>query len=217
MTWDPADDASARANRAGKVEVLTAWCQARGLGPGTVAGWDEVTRRRAARAARVNPPRATSPTWGMVIDQLAEPTALADDARDEHQQWCTGCDAPALHPGRPKPPAPELDSPAANATHPALPGSLPAAPDFGSTPKGWSALVALGPVTPPRPCTVPGPAGSCGAPAVIRMMGGGGADVWRCASHPPAGDEWGHGLDFSPADCLHPIRCYCGRCHLDPR
>lgn len=243
MTWDPADDPRARVNRAGKVETLTAWCQARGLGPGTVHAWDEVTRRRAARAAAVNPPRATSPTWTMVTDRLTGAPALADGMGAEHRRWCAGCPLPGGHstgsgdtdpslvgappatgrgrtcsPGPSKPEGPDLDVHPLHATGLATPSDLPTTPTLGGSgpvlPKGWAALVALGPVDPPQPCTVPGPDGPCGAPAVTRTMGATGSDVWRCAVHPPAPGEWGHGLDHTPSVCRRPARCYCGRCDV---
>jgi hypothetical protein len=216
MTWDPADDPRARANRAGKAEALTGWCRDRGLSADTVNGLDEVTRRRAARDAGVNPPRAESPTWGMVRAALADdPPALADVPPAGHTQWCPGCDLADLHPtgnGDAEPLA--VESPPA--TRLAGPSVLPAAPNSGRAPTGWAEMVALGPVDPRRPCTVPGPDGSpCAAPAVTRMMTASGRDVWRCAGHPPQPGEWGHRLDHTPTRCARPARCYCGRCDLD--
>ena len=38
-----------------------------------------------------------------------------------------------------------------------------------------------------------------------------GADVWRCAQHPPLAGEWGHGLNWAPSRCILPLRCFCGR------
>lgn len=72
-------------------------------------------------------------------------------------------------------------------------------------PRGWAALVALGPITGRTDalCRI------CGESAVTALL-----KEWRCANHPPQPGEWGAHLDWAPrtgGSCA-PRRCYCARC-----
>jgi len=81
------------------------------------------------------------------------------------------------------------------------PNSTPAS----STPRGWDALVALGPIT----SRIDATCWICAAPAVTATL-----RHWLCAHHPPHRGEWGHALDWTPnptRSCA-PNRCYCARC-----
>lgn len=236
MTWDPADDQRARENRVRKAVEIAGWMWHRHLDAITVAGWDAATLRKVAREAGVNPPRDGSPTWDLVAEGLirweVERTGQREHV-DEHAGWCSGCGWLLLHPtgnddGEPlpveAPPETELaDPPVAEVDEPVMRAFVETLIEVGeSWPKGWCALTALGPVDPPRACTVlvdgPDPAVvdgvPCGAPAVVRMPTSTGADVWRCAQHPPLAGEWGHGLNHAPSRCVAPLRCFCGRCPL---
>lgn len=222
MTWDPTDDQRARENRVRKAVEIAGWMWHRHLDAITVAGWDAATLRKVARAAGVNPPRDGSPTWDLVAEGLTRWEVERTGKRehlDEHADWCAGCGWLVLHPtGNDDAEPLAVESPPATDVAPA--SDLPAAPILvDHFPKGWVELAALGPVDPPRACTVlvdsPDPAAvddvPCGAPAVVRMPTSTGADVWRCAQHPPLAGEWGHGLNHAPSRCILPLRCFCGR------
>lgn len=210
MTWDPTDDQRARENRVRKAVEIAEWMWHRNLDAITIAGWDTATLRKVARAAGVNPPHDGSPTWDLVAEGLTRWEVERTGKRehlDEHADWCAGCGWLLLHP---------------DATQLETPKDLPTTPnlvDHDGWPKGWAVLVDLGPVDPPRTCTVlvdsPDPAivdgVPCGAPAVVRMPTSTGPDVWRCAQHPPLAGEWGHGLNHAPSRCILPLRCFCGR------
>lgn len=74
----------------------------------------------------------------------------------------------------------------------------------GTTPKGWDAVAAL-----PLLERADARCRVCGGQAVIGTPNG-----WACPNHPPAGSEWGVGLDWTPKPHMTcaPKRCYCGRC-----
>lgn len=236
MTWDPTDDQRARENRTRKAVQIAEWMWHRNLDAITIAGWDAATLRRVARAAGVNPPRDGSPTWDAVAEGLTRWEGERTGDREhlnEHADWCAGCGSFLLHPTAndsveplpvDSPPATELagpdDPPAAETDEELVGAFVESMLKVGqSWPKGWCALVALGPVDPPKPCTVlvdsPNPAVvdgvPCGEPAVVRTPTSTGADVWRCAGHPPLAGEWGYGLNHAPSRCVAPLRCFCGR------
>lgn len=74
-----------------------------------------------------------------------------------------------------------------------------------TTPRGWEALEALGPIT----SRIDAKCWICSAPAVAATL-----RHWMCPEHPPQAGEWGHGLDWTPnptRSCA-PTRCYCARC-----
>lgn len=80
----------------------------------------------------------------------------------------------------------------------------PVGRDQLAVPRGWTDMVALGPIgRPDALCFI------CDAPAVARALA-----KWRCADHPPQPGEWGAGLNWAPAPQRYcaPRRCYCGRC-----
>jgi hypothetical protein len=211
--WDPANDPRAQSNRMAKAVAIAEWMWHRDLDVLTIAAWDEVTRRRAARTVGVNPPHGDA-TWVAVAEGLARwevvRTEVPREHLDEHATWCPGCDLPGLHPtgNGSASPLPVDPGPA---TDVAPTSDLPAAPTPGTNgwPKGWAALVASGPVTPVEPCDRWVDGQPCGQPAVVRSL-----DAWLCAGHPPQPGEWGCGVDWSPRPCSAPLRCYCGRCPL---
>lgn len=148
--------------------------------------------------------------------QLAAATPVARQFGDVARRVADRLDADERHAGPLLPPPPSrrvrpvdllpyAEAPAlvTSGARPVLPGE-PAPP---GRPRGWDALVALGPLDPPRPCRW------CGEPAVVGTLNG-----WRCAEHPPVrGDvrgDWGWGLDWTPKPgrSCPATGCWCGRC-----
>lgn len=236
MTWDPTDDQRARENRVRKAVEIAGWMWHRHLDAITVAGWDTATLRKVAREAGVNPPHDGSPTWDLVAEGLTRWEVERTGKRehlDEHAAWCAGCGWLLLHPtgnegAEPlavdSPPETDLagpgDPPVIEVDEELVGAYVEAMLEAGdSWPRGWCALTALGPVDPPKACTVlvdsQDPAVvddvPCGKPAVVRTPTATGADVWRCAHHPPLAGEWGARLDWAPSRCILPLRCFCGR------
>lgn len=92
---------TAKANRTAKIETLAKWCWHHGITAAIVRQqWDQPTRNACARAAGVNPPGRTSPTWANVAAQLARWDGTRAEERlheAEHARWCASCDRADLH------------------------------------------------------------------------------------------------------------------------
>lgn len=174
---DFASTPTAELARSEKARTLSGWLWHRSLDAEHVQAWDEVTRRRAARDAEVNPPRAGSPTWALACDMLDGWTGVRRGA-DLHAGWCQlGCVVPTK-------PAQVLER------EPDAPTSI--------GPRGWD-LIAAQPLVPGWRCTVRVNSTTvCGAPAVTRSPSRRGGDDVRCPLHPPVGTDWGAHLDWTP-------------------
>jgi hypothetical protein len=81
--------------------------------------------------------------------------------------------------------------------NPAAPqAQRPPRPDLpvpDGAPRGWAALAASKPDT-GQHCQI----GDCGRRAIKQTPVRGGRPVWRCAGHPPMGDDWGVHLNWAP-------------------
>ncbi|MGL4745036.1 MAG: hypothetical protein ACRCYX_12560 [Dermatophilaceae bacterium] len=94
-----------------------------------------------------------------------------------------------------------------------VPTLCPAPPD-GAPPRGWAALVELGPIVRADARCV-----RDGRPAVTTVRDAAtGREEWRCGACPPGPGEWGHRLDWTPTRYdprFHPDhhhRCLHTRC-----
>lgn len=194
----------ARRDRIDKAGLLAAWCEAQGHAAARVTAWEPKTRRAAERSAGAR--RSSDETWALTVKGLTcwEQGHCAGD--EEHP--CLP--RPASPPTTEGEPLPVDTAPPSNVGTPAR-RSKPAEQDL-ELPRGWAELTALGPVTPPQPCGVhTTPGAPCGLPAIVLTLMHAGPDTWRCALHPPTGNDWGTHLNWTPSPCLHPARCVCGR------
>lgn len=105
---------TAQANRTAKIETLAEWCWHHGITAATVRQqWDQPTLNACARAAGVNPPGRTSPTWVNVAAQLTRwDGTRTGDRIDEasHARWCASCGRGDLHAPNGAPATPGPDS-----------------------------------------------------------------------------------------------------------
>lgn len=207
-TVDYAHTGVALENRRVKAAAIAAWCWDRALAPEVVGQLPEAVRRRLARAAGVEP--GSWETWALVVSMLEQKTVWADaHSGDPRAGRAAVGDVPGwLFPAPATVEDPSLAGGVGTDSERGMnDGEAPdGAPNgWGAPPRGWPALVQLGPVPSGARCSVT----DCIQPAVAPVV-----DEWRCADHPPRVGEWGHGLNWTPngvGKCA-PKRCYCGRC-----
>lgn len=226
---DFAHTKGAEHNRILKARKLARWLWERDLTFSHVLSADDARRRAWARDAGVTPP-STMETWQAVNQALVAMEGFAEDnpthpsvARphaDQRGAWLGVLEEPQpevfeapVDPGVaetvPNHPEPsqthtEVDNPVENSPRPAVPA--PAVEVI--YPRGWDALVALGPIgRRDARCS------ECRGPAV-GFTRRNDREEWRCANHPPQPGEWGARLDWTPrgTTCQCAVmRCYCGR------
>jgi hypothetical protein len=99
VTWDPAHDQRAEANRTAKAVTLARWCWDRAIAPESIEAWDDRMRRQVARTCGVTPPHDDT-TWALVRQGLTRWAGEHPAPRVhplEHRRWCWGCRRADLH------------------------------------------------------------------------------------------------------------------------
>lgn len=191
---DYAHTSTAERNRAVKARTIAAWCWDRGVTDTELAGLDARLIAKIGRAAGTNAP--SGETALLAVKLLGDKAEWALDHPGHPAAASGGLDRPDWLPA----PAPSLT---------VVPDPAPA-PDVYVSPRGWDALVALGPLArTDAPCHV------CrSAPVVLTPTAS------HCADHPPQPGQWGHALNWEPRPvaraCLAGA-CWCGRCAHYPK
>jgi len=225
VSWDPAHDDRAEANRTRKALAIAEYAWHRGLDPAHLDGMDQALLRRLARAAGVSPPNRDAtggyPTWETVRSGLARWQRERPDPRTEtheHQDWCSCCPREDTSTcASPVSSSPEVSSPAVAGDFvrpPVSParraGATAPDPDQVWVPTGWETLRQLAPIDPERLRCF-----RCDGPAVILSISLAGDTRGRCCWCPPQPGEWGADLNWVLSPCQRPLRCYCGRHEVD--